>query len=344
MRLFVIAAACAVAAVAAPNNYTAETLTIDGVQVIRLRDAARNTEVSIAPQVGNTAYEMKVNGKNIFWFPYQSVGQFKNRPIHLGNPFLAPWANRIQGDTYWVNGKKYHLNPDLRNVSFDQNHNAIHGVVGFSPEWKVIRVKADKGGAETTSRLEFWRNAGWMAQFPFAHTIEMTHRLQDGVLQVETVIENLSTEPLPVAIGYHPYFTLDDAPRDEWEVHLAAREHFTTGRDLIPTGTEPIKYSDPQPLKGIFFDDGFTNLVRDETLRAEFWVKGKNQKISVVYGRQFPVAVVYAPPMRKFVCFEPMTAPTNAFNMAHDGKFDGLQTIAPGDKWMGSFWIKASGF
>ena len=325
-------------------NYTAEKLTVAGVEIVRLTDAAHKTEVSIAPSIGNVAYDMKVNGKAVLWSPYKSVGEFKSKPVHLGNPFLAPWANRIDGDTYWANGKQYRLNPDLKNYQYDGNHKPIHGLVTFAPDWKVTNVKADGGHAETTSRLEFFKNPGWMAQFPFAHTIDMTYRLKDGVLEVETAIENLSSEPMPVGIAYHPYFTLDDAPRDQWKVHLAAREHFTTSKELIPTGTEPIKYSDPQPLQGVFFDDGFTGLTRGSDNRATFWVQAKNEKISVIYGPKYQVAVVYAPPSRNFICFEPMTAPTNGFNMAHDGRFKGLESVPAGGKWRESFWIQPTGF
>jgi aldose 1-epimerase len=58
--------------------------------------------------------------------------------------------------------------------------------------------------AWVTNKLEFYRNPQWMKQFPFAHILQMTYRLQDGVLEVQTRIENLSIEPMPVAIGFHP--------------------------------------------------------------------------------------------------------------------------------------------
>jgi aldose 1-epimerase len=48
----------------------------------------------------------------------------------------------------------------------------------------------------------------------------MTYRLRDGILEVETKIENHSTEPMPVSIGYHPYFKLHDSPRNAWKVTL----------------------------------------------------------------------------------------------------------------------------
>ena len=62
-----------------------------------------------------------------------------------------------------------------------------------------------------------------MKQWPFAHTIEMTYRLRDGVLEVATAIVNLSAEPMPVAVGFHPYFQLTDSRRDDWTISVGAR-------------------------------------------------------------------------------------------------------------------------
>lgn len=45
------------------QNYSAERLTVDSVEIVRLRDVARDIQVSIAPSLGNNAYEMKVRGE-----------------------------------------------------------------------------------------------------------------------------------------------------------------------------------------------------------------------------------------------------------------------------------------
>jgi aldose 1-epimerase len=326
-------------------NYTAEKLTVDGIEVVRLTDAGHKTEVMVVPSVGNNSYEMKVNGKRVFWSPYNSVGEFKAKPVNLGNPFLAPWANRLEGDYFSANGKKYTLNPGLNNYRYDGNHKPIHGLVMYSGEWKVLSAKANGQSAEVTSRLEFWRHPGWMAQFPFAHNIDMTYRLQNGVLEVETAIDNLSADAMPVGVGYHPYFTLHDAPRDQWKVHMPAKEHLVLSNVLIPTGeTKPVSFSDPQPLEGVQLDDVFGGLIRGTDGRAEFSVQGLKEKISVFYGQKFPIAVVYAPKGRDFICFEPMSGPTNVFNMAQAGTYNGLQSVPPGGKWRESYWIQPSGF
>ena len=326
-------------------RYSVESAQADGVAVVRLTDAATRTTVSIAPSIGNLAYEMKVNGKNVFWTPFQSLAEMKAKPALCGNPFLAPWANRIDQDAFYANGKKYLLNADIGNLRRDGNKNPIHGLLAFSPLWKVAGRKADGKSASVTSRLEFWKYPELMAQFPFAHTIEMTYRLSDGALEVETVLENHSTEPMPVAVGYHPYFQVHDAPRDQWKVHVAARERLTLSPLLIPTGEKTaVSFPDPLPLAGTQLDDVFSGLVRGADGRSEFWVQGKNEKISVVYGPKYTVAVIYAPQGRDFICFEPMSAVTNAFNLAHKGVYKELQSVPAGGSWRESFWIRASGF
>ncbi len=322
-------------------NYSAHQTVIDGIPVVQLADAAHHTEVSIAVGVGNIAYELKVNGKNALYFPFHSLAELKEKPALCGVPFLAPWANRLDQEAFYVDGRKYALNAALGNLRYDGNHLPIHGLLGFSPLWQVVEAKANGESAHVTSRLEFWKHPELMAQFPFAHTIEMTHTLSNGVLEVTTAIHNLSVESMPVSIGFHPYFQIDDAPRDSWTVHLAAHDHVALSKLLVPTGeTKPIEFSDPVSLAGTVLDDVFTGLPDN----AEFWVKGKNEKITVHYGPKYKVAVVYAPAGKNFICFEPMAALTNGINMAHEGKYKDLQSVAPGGEWRESFRIQPTGF
>ena len=60
--------------------------------------------------------------------------------------------------------------------------------------------------------------------------------------EVRTALHNLSAEAIPVAIGFHPYFQVNDAPRDEWTFGLAAQKEWLLAPDKIPTGeTRPIE-------------------------------------------------------------------------------------------------------
>jgi aldose 1-epimerase len=327
-------------------NYTAERTAIDSIEVIRLADASRRIEVLIVPSIGNNVYSIKIGGKEILWSPYRTLAELKAKPAMAGNPLLAPWANRIDQDAYFANGKKYLLNPELKNFRYDANRKPIHGLLVYAGQWRVASLKAGSGGAELTSRLEFWREPDWMAQFPFAHNLEVTHRLKDGALEIETALENLSSQPMPLSLGYHTYYQVPDAPRDDWKVTLLpARDHVVLNDLLIPTGErKPVSLPSPVALGAVKLDDVFTNLVRDKAGRAEFRVQGKKQAISVIFGPKYLVSVIYAPPGRDFICFEPMTAITNAFNLARAGNYGELQSVAPGQTWRESFWIKPEGF
>ena len=335
----------------ADAKYSARRRTVDGVEVIQLQDAARKTTVSIAPSIGNIAYEMLVNGKNVFWFPFTSVAEFKKKPALCGNPLLAPWANRLDENGFYANGKRYALNLGLGNVRLDGFQQPIHGLLLYASDWQVTALEADGKAARAACRLDFARRPDWLAQFPFAHSIEMTYRLEGGALEVATRVVNASAETMPLSLGYHPYFQVLDAPRDDWTVGLAAASEWLLNKQLTPTGeTRPARELVPTPdsvaLRGLALDNVFGDLRRDADGRAAFWVQGKAQRIEVLYGPKYPVAVVYAPtgPNRAFVCFEPMTGITNAFNLAHRGVYKQLQTIPAGGSWQESFWIRASGF
>jgi aldose 1-epimerase len=321
--------------------------------VVQLEDAASKTTVSILTSVGNIAYEMKVNGQNVLRWPYASLEEFKARQSMNGIPFMGPWANRLDEQAFYANGKKYNFDMELGNV---RGAIPIHGFLTFNDRWTIVSVQSDARSARVTSRLEFYRNPMWMKQFPFAHTIEMTHTLAKGVLEVTTTIENLSSEPMPVAIGFHPYFELRDSPRDEWTISVGARTRWLLAQNKVPTGeTEPIEkfFDTPQAaaLSKYDLDDVFGDLIRDAAGRATMTVKGKSQQLDVVVGPNYRAIVIYAPrpnpsapQERNFICFEPMAGITDAINLAHKGKYKELQSIPAGGKWQESFWVRPKGF
>jgi aldose 1-epimerase len=321
--------------------YSARAAVVDGIDVVQLADSAREMQVSLATSVGNIAYEFSVHGRNLLWFPYSGPAELRADPKLCGIPFLAPWANRLDGDTYWVNGRKYALNPGIGYLRRDTNQKPIHGLLLFSPLWQIISLDAGPESASTTSRLEFWKYPELMAQFPFAHEITITYRLAGGSLEISTLLTNLSAEPMPVAIGFHPYFQLHDAPRDDWKVHIAARDHVELDQFLIPTGVRQLaRFADPYLLRGNKLDDVFTDLIGGQGGMARFWVEGAQERLTVAYGQNYRVAVVFAPAGRDYICFEPMAAVTNAFNLAHEGRYTELQSVPPGGQWRESFWIE----
>jgi aldose 1-epimerase len=329
------------------QNYRAEQVVDHDAPIVRLTDAAHGVEVGVAPGIGNRAYRMKVRGKDILYFPFDDAGEFQKRPRLCGIPFLAPWADLLSEPAFWANGKKYLFNLGLGNV---RGNMPSHGLLVTSPLWRVTQVAANARSAHVTSRLEFWRYPDLMAQWPFAHEYEMTYSLADGELEVRTTITNLSTDAMPVVLGYHSFFQIPDIPRDEWVAHFPARVHVIPGEHNIPTGEmRPLDVPNPLPLRGRTLDDGFTDLERDGNGRAHFSIESSGRKVETLFGPKYSVATIWLPndssgKPREFICFEPLTTIINGVNLAHDGKYSALQMLPSGEKWTESFWVRASGW
>jgi aldose 1-epimerase len=344
MKLAALFATLSVALMA--QNYTAQTTTQQGISVIRLADAAKGVEISIVPSIGNRVTEMKVHGKNILYFPVTDLAELKSKPALNGIPFLAPWGNRLDAESFWANDKNYPFNMTLGNV---RGPIPIHGLLSSSDLWEVMEVAADGKSAHVTSRLRFWKYPQLMAQWPFAHEYEITYRLAEGVLELQATVTNLSAEPMPIALAFHPYYRIADVPRDQWIAKIPARKIVIADSRLVATGEfKPYDMPDPLPLKDHPLDTGFTDLERDSDGRAHFSIEAAGMKVETLFGPKYPVAVIYAPPApegqtRDFICFEPMTGITNAINLHHAGKYPDLQTVAPGAKWTESFWVRTSG-
>jgi aldose 1-epimerase len=326
--------------------------------VVRLADAGSNTVVAIAPHAGNLAFEMRIGDRNVLWFPFESVDEFRALGHgRAGIPFLAPWANRLDEQAFYANGRRFAFDMDIGNV---RGAIPIHGLLMETDRWQVVDGGADGSSAWTTSRLDFFRQPLWMKQFPFAHTIEMTHRLHDGMLEITTSVDNVSAEPMPVAIGFHPYFQLPDANREDWIVSIGARRRWRLGSTKLPTGeTDAIDAVFPNPaavrIRDHAIDDVFDDLVRDGHGIATMRVSCGRQRIEVEFGPNFRAAVVYAPDPAAlrasgmarpgaFVCLEPMAGITNAMNLAHRGVYGDLQYIPAGATWRESFRIRPTGF
>jgi len=326
--------------------------------VVHLQDTSSNATVSICPGFGNNAFDLRANGVEVLWRPFDSLDEFKARGQGRGGiPFLAPWANRLDEPAFYASGRRFPFDMDIGNI---RGPVPIHGLLMRTDRWQIVDITADDQQSSVTSRLEFYRAPLWMKQFPFAHAIEMTHRLSDGVFELRTRIENMSGDPMPVAVGFHPYFRLSDCPRDEWTVAIGAQRRWLLSDAKLPTGdTEPIERTFERPcavrLKDHDLDHVFSDLTRDENGRAVMSVWGSRQRVDVELGPNFRAVVVYAPKRPPqvstdatsrgdFVCLEPMVGITNSMNLAHRGIYDDLQYIPPGESWEEIFRIRASGF
>jgi aldose 1-epimerase len=178
------------------------------------------------------------------------------------------------------------------------------GYVNGSKAWQLVEVKADQRSAWVTCRLDFYKDPLYMAQFPFAHTITMTYRVSDGTLEVHPRLDNLSTEAMPVVIGFHPIFELPEGNRNDWTVSLDAKTHWIEIPQRLPTGeTQPIENffgSDRTKIelkKYALIDDVFTDLIRDANGRATMKLMGNGKELHVSLGPKFKTVLAWSTPL-----------------------------------------------
>ena len=272
--------------------------------VVQLRDARSDVTISVLTPVAN-AYEMVIKGHNVIRMAIKSVDEMRERPGLNGIPLLAPFANRLDETAFWANGRKYNLDTENGTV---RGPIPIHGYLSGTGAWKVVEAKADANGAWIVEKLEFYKHPLYMQNFPFAHVLTMTYRLSNGEMEVHLKIDNLAVEPMPVAVGFHPYFQLTDSNRNDWTLNVPAPTHWKLADTKAPNGeTEPAdtfwggdRHAVPMSRFATrLIDDVFSDLERDGRGRATVSVKGKAQSLAVTLGPKYKTVLVYstvAPP------------------------------------------------
>ena len=285
-----------IAVPAAAERYTAK---LDG-DVAVLADSTAKMNVEVVTSMGK-AWKIQVNGQNLVRTS-PSLGAFQENSGLNGMPLLAPFANRLDETAFYANGKKYNFDLELGNV---RGPIPGTGFVNGSKAWKLVEFKADRKSAWVTCRLDFYRIPEFMKQFPFAHTITMTYRVSEGALEVHTRLDNLSSEPMPAVIGFHPIYELPDGNRDDWTVSVDAKTHWIEIPQRLPTGeTQPIeaffnvdKSRTAINLKNYaLIDDVFSDLIRDASGRATMRLMYNGKELDETLGPKFRTVLLWSTP------------------------------------------------
>jgi galactose mutarotase-like enzyme len=267
------------------------------------------------PAAGMVGCSMRVDGQE-FLGQRGGLEKYRRTGSTFGVPLLHPWANRLDREI------------DSPYVRRDPNGLPIHGLLNGWPEWRVLRDDPGVLAAE----FDFGANDDLLAVFPHPHVVQVEVRERDGSLEVATRVRPTGDVPVPIAFGWHPYVTIPGVARAEWDVTLPVRSRLVVDDRGIPTGaTEPVDYPAPLRLGERSFDEGYAD-IPDGTRFAV--AGGGGRTVEVEFVRGYPYAQVYAPPADDLICFEPMTAPTNALESG-----TGLREAPPGAPFEAVFRI-----
>ncbi|MBE1551463.1 galactose mutarotase-like enzyme [Mycobacterium sp. OAS707] len=272
-------------------------------ETVTLRDPSSSLSATYVPGAGMIGTSLKDDGVELLG-QRRGLDAYVSAGKTMGIPLLYPWANRLSARTYDVNGETVTLAPDAYGVRVDNNGLPIHGLLAAYPGWRTQEVSEQK----LTAVLDFGAHDELLASFPFPHLLEVAVELSARTLTVSTTVTPTADKAVPLAYGYHPYLQLADVPRAEWQVEMPTMRHLILDDTGIPNGAVSESPAVAEPLGDKLFDDGFDQVSEG----AVFAVSGGARRLEVCFERGYPAAQVFAPAGETVICFEPMTAPTDA--------------------------------
>jgi aldose 1-epimerase len=295
------------------------------VHIVTLRDPSSGLEAQFVPDAGMIGVSLTDSGN-------QLLGQRRGLEAYItegktmGIPILYPWANRLGTNSYTAEGITVSLTPGRHRVRADPNGLPIHGVLAGYPNWRVTH----DSGNELVAEVDFGADPDLLASFPFPHRLAVTIRLSERVLTVRTAVTPSGDRAVPMCFGFHPYLQLPEATRDQWTIETPALRHLQLDQQGLPTGQTARQPAGTERLSDKAFDDGYDEVAEG----AVFAVSGGGRRIEVHFEQGFPAAQIFAPPAENVVCFEPMTAPTDALRRG------GYRSVPPGDWGVAQFSIR----
>jgi galactose mutarotase-like enzyme len=235
------------------------------------RIAAGDTSATIDLAGGRMA-SFEVGGRPILFAPAEPPPERRDWVdppgswIHAGNPVLFPQAGTLVDHRFVEAGTTI----------------KSHGLVYQRP-WSIDRYDASKlvvaiESDETTRRA-----------YPFSWRLVQEVEVSPGTLRCTLHITNTDTVALPVAPGYHPYFSLPPEEKSHLQI------------DDVP-GFRPPAGPEAE------IDDVL--VLPRHPLHVD-WPSGE---LRLTTSDHFGCLVVYTAPRQPYVCIEPWIAPPNSLN------------------------------
>lgn len=263
----------------------------------------------LEPVLGGSVKSFTHNGQDIF------------RPTKAGASVagdtaafpMFPFSGRI------ANGQFLHGD---RPVALTSNKlpepHAIHGDA-WQAEWVIDQISQDSAAMMHihTGNQNIW---------PWAYAAKQVFTLSDDTLTVELSMTNLSDAPMPAGLGWHPYFSREDAT-----LMASVRSFWPVDETMLPVGPVPLSSENDltanPKVKSLRLDNPFTCAERRATIH---W-PARNRTVMMQWTTPLDFLVVYTPTAKDFFCVEPVSHIPNSVNSALSNHKTGHAVLASGD-------------
>ena len=231
-----------------------------------------NDSIQIDPSKGGRVVSCVVSGLDLI------VGEEPDA-LDWGCYPMVPWAGRVR------NGHFAWGDVDVT-LPIRMPPHAIHGTV-FDRPWQ------ESGAQELKCTL----GDPW----PWQATVRSQFSMEPECFHWEITVFS-EDKPMPVVLGWHPWFRKRLADKSHATLHFSADEMYLRGADGIPSGAKSSPSKSP-------WDDCFTGVSVPPQIR---WSNGLCLEVSSTCDYW----VVYDEPDHA-LCVEPQSGPPDGFNQDH---------------------------
>jgi len=243
-------------------------------------------------------------------------------PLHASCYLLAPWSNRVNKARFRFQGEEYALKPN-----FAGGH-AIHGDVHTRP-WTIT----DR--TPVSARMTFDSASYPDVNYPFAFACVFRALVEPTGVRLDLSITNRHDGPIPVGLGFHPFFMRQLWSTDDKVELCAPVQARYPHADGVPTGPAVPNYttsrlSGQAPLLPDL-DDCFSGFQSPATIKYP----ASGVELTLKASKTLTHLVCYTPttpagPIPWF-CVEPVTIANDGFNLLARGIESGTVVLDPGE-------------
>ena len=252
---------------------------------------------------------------------------------------LIPYPGRVNRGAYIFEGQQYQLP-----LNDKEGPNSIHGFLR-SVIWDVVKQTGDTVTFETSIDGGEYADRG----YPFSLQAQVTYALGRDGMACSYAIKNVGDRTAPVAVGFHPYFTVGSETIDNDVLQAPFEGKLEFNGDLIPTGKIlPVSGTDfdfiePRTIGKVEINACYVQPLRDPDgrLRVSLRSAVSGDAVVVWMDESFDYVVLYSGDVlpddhrRRALAIEPMTCASDAFNR-HEW---GLVSLAPGRETRGAWGV-----
>jgi aldose 1-epimerase len=282
----------------------------EDLDLLQITDCTTGVQVRILPEAGALLHEFSIplgNRRIQVIDNYNNLTDLKkNLTRSFKSAKLSPFVCRISEGKYKFEGSSFEFPDKFSDGS------SIHGILSDKP-FSVLEKKIQEDQAFILLEYHYKKEN---PAYPFEYLTKVKYTLKkSGRLILETTVKNLSGGRIPMADGWHPYFSLEGRVND-WLLFFHSRKNIAFNEKLIPVGhiIETEKFFSPRLIGEESFDHCFLLEQNSKSPAATLENPSNGLRLSIYPDVHYPYLQIYTPDDRRTIAIENLSSAPDSFN------------------------------